>query len=275
MKIFYSIEDFLQSRPHIKSFIPTMGNLHEGHLSLVRKAKDLSSNTCVSIYVNKAQFDKEDDFKSYPKTLEDDIKKLHNLNVSFLLIPEKPEIERFSKPLIIKNEPTHLTKDLCGKYRKGHFLAVMDIVHRFFQIIRPENVIFGMKDYQQLMVIKELIKSQNYEINLIESETIRNNEGLALSSRNKNLSTEQLQYASEIFKSLKYSKQLIKQGCEIDEINTKIYQYFEKFPIEVEYFSIRDLKTLQQLYDSDLIALIAVYIGKVRLIDNIIIKSTP
>jgi len=275
MKIFYSIEDFLQSRPHIKSFIPTMGNLHEGHLSLVRKAKDLSSNTCVSIYVNKAQFDKEDDFKSYPKTLEDDIKKLQNLNVSFLLIPEKPEIERFSKPLIIKNEPTHLTKDLCGKYRKGHFLAVMDIVHRFFQIIRPENVIFGMKDYQQLMVIKELIKSQNYEINLIESETIRNNEGLALSSRNKNLSTEQLQYASEIFKSLKYSKQLIKQGCEIDEINTKIYQYFEKFPIEVEYFSIRDLKTLQQLYDSDLIALIAVYIGKVRLIDNIIIKSTP
>ena len=275
MKIFYSIEDFLQSRPHIKSFIPTMGNLHEGHLSLVRKAKDLSSNTCVSIYVNKAQFDKEDDFKSYPKTLEDDIKKLHNLNVSFLLIPEKPEIEKFSKPLVIKNEPTHLTKDLCGKYRKGHFLAVMDIVHRFFQIVRPENVIFGMKDYQQLMVIEELIKSQNYEINLIESETIRNNEGLALSSRNKNLSTEQLQYASEIFKSLKYSKQLIKQGCKIDEINTKIYQYFEKFPIEVEYFSIRDLKTLQQLYDSDLIALIAVYIGKVRLIDNIIIKSTP
>lgn len=274
MKIFYSIEDFLQSRLHIKSFIPTMGNLHEGHLSLVRKAKDLSSNTCVSIYINKAQFDKEDDFKSYPKTLEDDIKKLQNLNVNFLLIPEKPEIEKFSKPLVIKNEPTHLTKDLCGKYRKGHFLAVMDIVHRFFQIVRPENVIFGMKDYQQLMVIEELIKSQNYEINLIESETIRNNEGLALSSRNKNLSEEQLQYASEIYKSLKYAKHLIKQGYEIDEINSKIYQYFEKFPIEVEYFSIRDLKTLQQLYDSDLIALIAVYIGKVRLIDNIIIKST-
>ena len=275
MKIFYSIEDFLQSRPHVKSFIPTMGNLHEGHLSLVRKAKDLSSNTCVSIYVNKAQFDKEDDFKSYPKTLEDDIKKLQNLNVDYLLIPEEPEIEKFSKPLIIKNEPTHLTKDLCGKYRKGHFLAVMDIVHRFFQIVRPENVFFGMKDYQQLMVIKELIKSQNYEVNLIESETIRSNEGLALSSRNKNLSEEQLQYASEIYKSLKYAKHLIKQDCEIDEINTKIYQYFEEFPIEVEYFSIRDLKTLQQLYDSDLIALIAAYIGKVRLIDNIIIKSTP
>jgi|TARA_B100000085_G_scaffold38138_1_gene31262 pantoate--beta-alanine ligase len=275
MKIFYSIEDFLQSRLHVKSFIPTMGNLHEGHLSLVRKAKDLSSNTCVSIYVNKAQFDKEDDFKSYPKTLEDDIKKLQNLNVDYLLIPEEPEIEKFSKPLIIKNEPTHLTKDLCGKYRKGHFLAVMDIVHRFFQIVRPENVFFGMKDYQQLMVIKELIKSQNYEVNLIESETIRSNEGLALSSRNKNLSEEQLQHASEIYKSLKYAKHLIKQDCEIDEINTKIYQYFEEFPIEVEYFSIRDLKTLQQLYDSDLIALIAVYIGKVRLIDNIIIESTP
>ena len=199
MKIFYSIEDFLQSRLHVKSLIPTMGNLHEGHLSLVRKAKDLSSNTCVSIYVNKAQFDKEDDFKSYPKTLEDDIKKLQNLNVDYLLIPEEPEIEKFSKPLIIKNEPTHLTKDLCGKYRKGHFLAVMDIVHRFFQIVRPENVFFGMKDYQQLMVIKELIKSQNYEVNLIESETIRGNEGLALSSRYKNLSEEQLLYGSEIY----------------------------------------------------------------------------
>ena len=274
MKIFYSIDEFINNQLQIEYFIPTMGNLHDGHLSLIKEAKNSSSGTCVSIYVNESQFSNQDDFKNYPKTLNDDIQKLNNLNVDYLLIPEKNDIQKHSQSFDISKEPKNITSELCGKYRKGHFLAVMDIVHRLFQIVKPRNAIFGDKDYQQFVVIQELIKIYNYKINLIRSPIVRNDEGLALSSRNNHLSDNEIKYASEIYKSLKYAKNLYNQREKIEEITKQIYKYFDNFPIKIEYFSIRDLKTLQPRYDDDLIALIAVHLGKVRLIDNIIIKST-
>tara|TARA_B100001057_G_scaffold377677_1_gene382974 strand:+ start:132 stop:959 length:828 start_codon:yes stop_codon:yes gene_type:complete len=274
MKIFYSIDEFINNQLQIEYFIPTMGNLHDGHLSLIKEAKNSSSGTCVSIYVNESQFSNQDDFKNYPKTLNDDIQKLNNLNVDYLLIPEKNDIQKHSQSFDISKEPKNITSELCGKYRKGHFLAVMDIVHRLFQIVKPRNAIFGDKDYQQFVVIQELIKIYNYKINLIRSPIVRNDEGLALSSRNNHLSDDEIKYASEIYKSLKYAKNLYNQREKIEEITKQIYKYFDNFPIKIEYFSIRDLKTLQPRYDDDLIALIAVHLGKVRLIDNIIIKST-
>ena len=274
MKIFYSIDEFINNQLQIEYFIPTMGNLHDGHLSLIKEAKNSSSGTCVSIYVNESQFSNQDDFKNYPKTLNDDIQKLNNLNVDYLLIPEKNDIQKYSQSFDISKEPKNITSELCGKYRKGHFLAVMDIVHRLFQIVKPRNAIFGDKDYQQFVVIQELIKIYNYKINLIRSPIVRNDEGLALSSRNNHLSDDEIKYASEIYKSLKYAKNLYNQREKIEEITKQIYKYFDNFPIKIEYFSIRDLKTLQPRYDDDLIALIAVHLGKVRLIDNIIIKST-
>ena len=275
MKIFYSIDEFIHNQLQIEYFIPTMGNLHNGHLSLINEAKNSSSGTCVSIYVNESQFTNQEDFKNYPKTLNADIQKLNNLNVDYLLIPEKNDIHQHSQSFDISKEPKNITSELCGKYRKGHFLAVMDIVHRLFQIVKPRNAIFGDKDYQQFVVIQELIKIYNYKINIIRSSTVRNDEGLALSSRNNHLSADEIKCASQIYKSSKYAKNLYNQGEKIEEISKQIYKYFDGFPIKIEYFSIRDLKTLQPRYDDDLIALIAVYLGKVRLIDNIIIKSTP
>ena len=191
-----------------------------------------------------------------------------------MLIPEKHDIERNSKSFDTSKEPKHITSELCGQFRAGHFLAVMDVVDRFFQIVKPRNAIFGEKDYQQLLVIQELIKICNYDINLIRSPIIRNNEGLALSSRNNLLSDEERSYAAEIYKSLIYAKNLYDEKVKIDDITEQINSYYDELPMKIEYFSIRDLKTLQPRYDDDLIALIAVYLGKVRLIDNIIIKST-
>ena len=274
MKIFNSINEFCNAQLDIESFVPTMGNLHEGHLSLINTAKKNSKNICVSIYVNENQFTNKKDFDSYPITLDEDIHKLEKVGVNYLLNPCKDDIDNNSSPFDVKFEPKYLTNDLCGKYRKGHFLAVMDIVHRLFQIVNPKNIILGEKDYQQIFVIKELIEICNYNIKIITSPTIREKgSGLALSSRNSLLTAEQKKMASEIYKALKLSTILYEDNVPLDQIKDKIYEIFEQLPIEIEYFTFRDLKTLQQANDNDLIALIAGYLGNVRLIDNIIVKS--
>ena len=273
MKIFKSVEKFISSKLQVQSFVPTMGNLHQGHLSLITEAKKKSGNICVSLYVNENQFTNKKDFDLYPITLDSDIKNLKKIGIDYLLIPEKKDIENFSRPFDVKLEPKEITEDLCGKYRPGHFLAVIDIVHRFFQIVKPKNILLGRKDYQQIIAISKLIKIYNYNIDIISSDTVRNKNGLALSSRNNLLSKEEMKTANEIYRSLLLSKQLYNNNVPLNEIIAKIYKVFEKSEIKLEYFSIRDLKTLQHRNDSDLIALIAVYLGDIRLIDNIIIKS--
>ena len=273
MKIFKSVEKFISSKLQVQSFVPTMGNLHQGHLSLITEAKKKSGNICVSLYVNENQFTNKKDFDLYPITLDSDIKNLKKIGIDYLLIPEKKDIENFSRPFDVKLEPKEITEDLCGKYRPGHFLAVIDIVHRFFQIVKPKNILLGRKDYQQIIAISELIKIYNYNIDIISSDTVRNKNGLALSSRNNLLSKEEMKTANEIYRSLLLSKQLYNNNVPLNEIIAKIYKVFEKSEIKLEYFSIRDLKTLQHRNDSDLIALIAVYLGDIRLIDKIIIKS--
>ncbi len=274
MKIYNSIETFLNSKIYVESFIPTMGNLHSGHLSLITEAKKISKNICVSIYVNDAQFTSKKDYDSYPVTLDEDIKKLEDLDIDYLLIPEKNDIYKFSEPFNTMLEPKCLTTDLCGEYRPGHFLAVIDIICRFFQIIKPKNIVLGEKDYQQIIVIKELIKIYKYKINVISSPTIRDSNGLALSSRNNLLSEQERHDACDIYRALLLSKKLLKNNVSIDKVTDEIHQLLVESPIKIEYFTIRDLKTLQHANDSDLIAFIAGYLGDVRLIDNIIIRST-
>jgi len=273
MKIFSSLSEFIDSKIKVDAFVPTMGNLHNGHLHLVKLAKKTANNTCVSIYVNESQFTDKKDFDLYPKTLDEDIKKLENISVDYVLIPEKQDIENNSEAFNPKIEPKILTNDLCGKYRQGHFLGVMDIVHRFLQIIKPNTVILGEKDYQQILVIQELIKICNHKVRILSCPIVRSDSGLALSSRNNLLSENQKKIASDIYKGLILASKLYKQNVSLKEIEEKINIFFTKSLIELEYFTIRDLKTLQQANDNDLIALVAGYLGTVRLIDNIIIKS--
>ena len=208
MKIFKSIEQFVKSKTEIKSFVPTMGNLHEGHLSLIDKAKKISGPICVTIYVNEEQFTEKNDFEEYPVSLENDIDNLRSKEVDYLLIPEKIDIEKFSKAFNKKYEPKNLTTDLCGKYRPGHFFAVIDIIYRFLQIINPKNIILGEKDFQQLLCVQELIKITNNKVNIISSPTIRTNEGLALSSRNERLSDDEKLLANNIYQTLIAAKNL-------------------------------------------------------------------
>lgn len=274
MKIFYSLQDFINENIKVQSFVPTMGNLHEGHLSLVSAGKKYKKNTCVSIYVNEKQFNDKKDFDIYPRTIEDDIKKLKCIGVEYVLIPKKSDIEEYTSALSSKFEPKKLTSDLCGKYRPGHFFAVMDIIHRFFQIVKPEMIVLGEKDYQQLIIINELIQIMKYDVHLISSPTIRSPEGLALSSRNVHLTKKQKILACDIYKALLLSKKLLKENFPIEKIYQEIDYFFSKSLIKLEYFAIRDLKTLQQSYDNDLISLISCYVGNVRLIDNLIIRSS-
>ena len=273
MKIYKSIEQFLNSKIKIDNFIPTMGNLHEGHLSLIDKAKENTGNICVSIYVNESQFNSKKDFDNYPITLDLDIKKLKAKNIEYLLIPNKFDIEKFTNPFNIDYAPNNLIVDLCGKYRPGHFLAVIDIVHRFLQITNPKNIILGAKDFQQICCIKELISISKQETNITISSTIRNKQGLALSSRNTHLSNDEKILANNIYSSLLLSKDLFLKGSSINEITEAVYDFHKNSLIKLEYFTVRDLKTLQHTYDGDLIALIAAYISDIRLIDNIIIRS--
>ena len=273
MKIFYSLQDFIDANIKVQSFVPTMGNLHEGHLSLINAGKKYKKNTCVSIYINEGQFNNKKDFDTYPRTIEDDIIKLEDCDVEYVLIPKKSDIEKHTLSLSSKIEPKILTSDLCGKYRPGHFYAVMDIIYRFFQIIKPEMIVLGEKDYQQLIIIAELIRIMKYDIRLISSPTIRNTDGLALSSRNNHLTKKQKELACDIYKALHLSKELLKENFPIEKIYQEIDIFFSKSPIKLEYFAIRDLKTLQQSYDNDLIALISCYVGNIRLIDNLIIRS--
>ena len=273
MKIFKSIEEFISSELKVNIFIPTMGNLHEGHLSLIDVAKKDYGNVCVSIYINENQFTDKKDFDNYPITLKQDIEKLESKHVDYLLIPSKKDINKYSKAFDFKLEPKKLTTDLCGKYKSGHFLAVMDIIHRFFQIIKPEKIILGEKDFQQIICIKELIKICDYNISVISAPVVRNKEGLALSSRNSHLSKDGIIIANSIFKSLILSKDLYDNNVPLDRIIENIYDFFDKTPLKLEYFTIRNLKSLQHGNDSDLIAIIACYLEGVRLIDNMIIKS--
>jgi pantoate--beta-alanine ligase len=273
MIIFRSIKEFIDSNVEVESFVPTMGNLHKGHLSLIEEAKEKSNKLCVSIYVNENQFTDKEDYNNYPVTLDHDISKLELKNIDYLLIPKKEDIEKYSEAFNPQLEPKELTSDLCGKYRPGHFLAVMDIIHRFFQIIRPENIILGQKDFQQIQSIKKLVEICKYDINIITSPTIRNKSGLALSSRNALLSDEDKAFACDIYKSLLSAKDQYNNNVSLNEIANNTKEFFNESNVELEYFAIRDLKTLQPGNDSDLIALIAGFIGKVRLIDNIIIKS--
>ena len=274
MKIFYSIEKFINSKIKIDAFIPTMGNLHDGHLSLITESKKKYERSCVSIYVNKNQFTEQKDFESYPKTIESDIEKLKKINVNYLLIPNKSDIEKFSKPFDVNLEPKKITTKMCGKYRPGHFLAVIDIVHRFLQIIKPKNIILGEKDYQQVIVIKELINICNYNINVITSPTVRSKSGLALSSRNNLLLDNQKEYACDIYHALLSAKKMHEDNMPLEEIINNVSKLFINSHVKLEYFTIRDVKTLQHSNDSDLIALIAGYLDGIRLIDNMIIRKS-
>jgi pantoate--beta-alanine ligase len=250
-------------------FVPTMGALHEGHISLINKSKAANSITICSIYVNPTQFNNPLDFEKYPITIESDIAMLEEAGCDLLFLPSTDEIypEDFVK---INYELGYLETILEGKYRPGHFQGVCMVVERLLKIITCDILYLGQKDYQQCMVIEKMISLRNMNIQLVIAPTVRETDGLAMSSRNRRLSDEERQNAVVIFNSLMNMKSQINEHS-IEEIVTEAKKMITEKGFEVDYVELTDrhLKPIEKTAQPNgIIALIAATINNIRLIDN-------
>ena len=250
-------------------FVPTMGGIHKGHISLIRKSKKNCKKTIVSIFINPKQFNNKKDFKTYPNNIKKDLSILRKINgVDFVYIPKFNDVynsKRKSKIIINKKD-----KILCAKYRKGHFEGVIDVMDKLTNIIKPKKIFMGKKDFQQLFLVKKYIEKK-YKTKVIGCETIRDKNKLALSSRNYLLNNDNLNIATKITKRLFSIKNKIKKENEINKFLSKISKNLEKeFKIEIEYLEHRyelSLKLSNKPYKSKIF--LSYYLNDVRLIDNI------
>ena len=252
------------------AFIPTMGSLHSGHKKLISLAKKKSKLTLVSIFVNPKQFNSNYDFIRYPRNLKQDIKILKNLKVTFLYIPNFNQIYNFKTKYKVSLHK--FQNKLCGQFRPGHFKGVLDVVNRFLEILNPKYMILGEKDFQQMFLIKDHIKKNKINTKIIAHKIVRKKNGVAFSSRNKNLTTRDMIIASKVFRYLKREKSIMKTKIK-KKINTnKLRNNIIKLGVKkIDYIELVNLNTLKKpnkIYKKFNI-FIAYYLGKVRLIDNI------
>jgi len=254
-------------------FVPTMGALHQGHLSLIKKAQSENDLIICSVFVNPKQFNNANDLKLYPKNISLDTILLENAGCDILFAPAVEEIYPNSDSNNISNVNFgNLTKVMEAKHRPGHFDGVVMVVKRLFEIVKPENAYFGEKDFQQLAIIKQLVKKYNFNINIISCPIIREDDGLAMSSRNVNLSQVERNNAAKISKILFEAKDtFLKEGA--FETKKWVEAQIQSIPcFKLDYFEFAksdDLSIEVENNQTNIRAFIAVYVGKVRLIDNI------
>ena len=260
------------------SFVPTMGCLHAGHLSLIEKAKSLADHVVVSIFVNPLQFDDVDDLLKYPSTLDEDRSKLAEVGVELVFTPDAHSLYPEGQDNVEQIELGAMTSILEGAHRPGHFAGVATVVKRLFEIIQPSFAIFGDKDFQQLMVIKQLVKKFSLDINIIGMPIFRENDGLAMSSRNIRLSKSERKKSAEIYRQLESVKSAIKAISHPDlvdfaDLEQSTSENLIAAGFTPEYVAIRQVDTLlpAKNHDSALVILVAAKIGKIRLIDNILV----
>ena len=253
--------------------VPTMGALHEGHLSLVKRSMKENDYTIVSIFINPTQFNDKKDLITYPKNLTKDCKYLDSVSRDIIVFaPEISEI--YDENLSIKKFNFQgLDKFMEGKYRKGHFNGVATVVSHLLDIIKPNNAYFGEKDYQQLRIIQQLVIDNNFSVNIIGCDTIREDDGLALSSRNSKIAEPYRKFACKIFEAINYAR-INFNSMNFDDIYNYVNNFFDNIDdIELEYFTIAESKFLipvnKKTIDKKYRAFIAVKLQGVRLIDNI------
>ena len=254
-------------------FVPTMGALHEGHLSLVKESKKQSDITVVSIFVNPTQFNDPEDLKRYPRTLEKDLELLKTENCDVVFAPSVEEI--YPEPDTRKFDFGYLETVMEGAKRPGHFNGVGQVVSRLFDIIKPHKAFFGMKDFQQIAIIRNMVHQLHYNIEIISCPIIREENGLAKSSRNMLLDEDHKKNAPHIYTTLKKAKELVSQK-NVSEIKQWISDEINNNPyLETEYVEIVDEMTLQVTKEweekGNKVVCVAVYAGKIRLIDNIVL----
>jgi len=261
----------VKTKAEIKiALVPTMGNLHKGHLALVKKAQSLADYVVVSIFVNPTQFVVGEDFENYPRTLERDLDYLRHLNVDLVFIPNIPEIYPDTVQLTTDVIVPELDAIYCGEYRPGHFKGVATVVCKLFNIIQPDIAVFGEKDYQQLLVIRSLVKNLNLPIRIYSVPTFRETDGLAVSSRNKYLSLSERQTAPLLFKAIIDVADSIKRGeSDYENLEKNSISSLMTAGFRPEYFSICDSRTLKKPVNQELVIMASAWLGKARLIDNI------
>jgi len=257
-------------------FVPTMGALHKGHLSLVKEAKENNDLVVVSIFVNPTQFDKKEDLENYPVTLDNDKELLSSVNCDVVFTPSVSEIYG-DKTEATSFDFGGLENEMEGKFRKGHFDGVGTIVKGLFEIVIPDNAYFGEKDFQQLQIIKKMVAKHNLPVTIIGCDIFREDDGLAMSSRNTRLTKEQRAESPFIYETLKKVEEKFTEE-NIDAIEQWVTKEFQKNEIlELEYFTIADEETLKPSENKNSSkkyrAFIAVFAGKIRLIDNISLSN--
>ncbi len=278
MEVFEKV-DFLQEKlAKIDSnqnlgLVPTMGALHQGHLSLIDRAKKDNEIVLATIFVNPTQFDKADDLINYPKDLDKDLSLLKKAGCNYVFVPSVQEV--YGENVVAEDyDFGPMDKVMEGRYRSGHFDGVATIVHRLFEIVKPNRAYFGEKDYQQLAIIKAMVRQRSMSVEIVPCPILRETDGLAMSSRNVRLDDRQRQAAPFIYQNLEAAKVLFEAGQDLDSIRKAVQLGFDQNPLlELEYFEIADQDQLlpQKTWDgrSKIRAFIAVFAGQVRLIDNI------
>lgn len=274
MKVITTIAEMRRARSQLSGsvgFVPTMGYLHEGHLELVRHARVENLTVVVSIFVNPSQFGPEEDFISYPRDPERDLALLEKESVGIVFMPDAQEIypEGFSSWVEVKK----VTDRLEGAFRPGHFRGVATVVAKLFNIVEPHRAYFGQKDAQQLAVIKKMVSDLNMNLEIVAVPTVREADGLAMSSRNTHLSSKERKAALILWKALCLARELWGQGEKSAErLRQEMTSLIESEPLaRIDYLSVADPDSMEELEEAEHGALVslAVWIGKTRLIDNI------
>ena len=272
----------LRSRPVTVGFVPTMGFLHKGHLSLIEMAKKDCKKIIISIFVNPLQFGKNEDYDNYPRDIDRDYRLAKKSGVDYIFIPSAEEIYKKDHKTFV--EVIDLSNIMCGKYRPQHFRGVCTVVLKLINIVNPDKAYFGQKDYQQLVIIKKMLEDLNRDVEVISCPTVREKDGLALSSRNKYLPGPKRKKAAILYKSLNDAAASIKTGREdLGEIKKTAIENIKKSDAvsTVDYFDFRNPVTLEEILnpraylkespDRKILIAAAIRIGKTRLIDNILI----
>lgn len=254
-------------------FVPTMGYLHQAHISLMEKGKPLCDELVISIFVNPSQFGPNEDLDSYPSDIETDLDLARKAGVTAVFLPDKTQI--YPDTFQTEVRLLHLPKVLCGKFRPVHFAGVTTIVTKLFNIVMPDKAVFGQKDYQQLRIIRQMTLDLDFDIEIVAGEIIREKDGLAMSSRNAYLSDTQRQSALSLSKALALAREIIKKGeTDTASIQIEIDKFIHSFKqTQVEYIEFCDPGTLEQvsIIDRTVLLALSVKVGTTRLIDNALI----
>jgi len=253
------------------AFVPTMGGLHDGHLALVKLAKQKADKVVVSIFVNPTQFSENEDFDQYPNTFEQDVLLLERNQVDGLFSPSVEQI--YPQGLDADIDIGEIGNILCGASRPGHFQGVVQVVNRLFDIVKPNLAVFGKKDYQQLLIIKQMVAQLSLDVKIISHPIVREKDGLAMSTRNQYLSADERKVSPNLYRNLLELKGEIQKGQAINVAVKQARMQIEK-NFKLDYIETLDANTLKQITDntSEIAILCAIFIGSTRLIDNVIFR---